>query len=452
MSQPESKPVGSAHFALCLLPIAVAALLFALWSPLPANMGQAQIALGVASLGWLTAVLLAARGRGHVGLVVGGAIALRLFMLASDPGLSDDIYRYVWEGELVGQGVSPYAHAPDAPELAEHRARLPEVYERLNNKDISAAYPPLVQYANAAVVYSAHRSRSAPGLSAVFALRLFYSLCDLLVLWPLMLLLARAGKPRALAVAWGWSPLVMIEFAGSGHFDSLGILALVTALVVFGERAKHAGRGLALLACAVLVKFVPVVAAPFLLRGKDWWKRGLLLAGLLVGMYLPILLLQDGTLGLFTGLKQYGLRWESGSLVFRWIDSLVRQRPGLLHENPQVVARAVMGGMWVLFAAHAWLRGFDPVRGTGRLLAAWLVLTPTLHPWYLTWILPFFALRPLPAWGWLCAAAPLLYWPLVEWQRQEVWEEPAWVWPVLAVPFFAWLVIDAWRPRARSAS
>ena len=451
MRQTDSKPIRRAHFALCLLPIMVAALLFTRWSPAPAHMGPVQIALGVASFSWLAAVVLAARGRGHLGLVIGGAIALRLIMLASDPGLSDDVYRYVWEGDLVAQGVSPYAHAPDAPELEDERLRLPEIYARLNNKDISAAYPPVVQYANAAVVASAHRSRSAPGLSAVFALRIFFSLCDLLVLWPLFILLGRAGKPRALLVAWAWSPLVMIEFAGSGHFDSLGILALVTALAVIDSKSNGKRGGLVLLAAAVLVKFVPIVAAPFFLRGKTWWRRALVFGGLLVAAYVPVLFLQDGTRGLFSGLQQYGLRWESGSLVFRWIDSMVRLRPGFLHENPQVVARGVMGALWLAVAAHAWLRGYDAVRGTGRLLAAWLVLTPTLHPWYLTWILPFFALRPLPAWGWLCAAAPLLYWPIMEWQTHEVWAEPAWVWPVLAVPFFMWLLVDAWSKRGSSS-
>jgi len=452
MSRLEPQSRRGVHFAFCLIPIVVAAGLFATWGALPERMGPVQVAFGVASLGWLAAVLLAARGRGHVGLVVGGAIALRLCMLASDPGLSDDVYRYVWEGELVGQGVSPYAHAPDAPELEEVRRRLPEIHERLNNPEISAAYPPVVQYTNAAIVYSAHRNRKAPGLSGVFALRLFYSLCDLFVLWPLMVLLARAGKPRALAVAWGWSPLAMVEFAGSGHFDSLGILLLVSALALFGAEPKRERSGLLLLASAVLVKFVPVVAAPFVLRGKGWLRRALLFAVALAAAYVPVLFLQDGTRGLFAGLQQYGLRWESGSLVFRWIDSLVRERPGILHENPQVVARAAMGILWLLWAAHAWLLRYDPVRGTGRLLAAWLVLTPTLHPWYLTWVLPFFALRPLPAWGWLCAAAPLLYWPLAQWQTEAVWEEPAWVWPVLALPFFGWLLFDAWFRKAKHAT
>ena len=65
------------------------------------------------------------------------------------------------------------------------------------------------------------------------SLRGFFALTDLLVLLPLALLARRSGASRVAPalVAWGWSPLVVLEFAGAGHFDSLGILALLAALV-----------------------------------------------------------------------------------------------------------------------------------------------------------------------------------------------------------------------------
>jgi len=90
----------------------------------------------------------------------------------------------------------------------------------------------------------------------------------------------------------------------------------------------------------------------------------------------------------------------------------------------------------------------DRVRGVGLLVAGFLVLTPTLHPWYMLWIVPFVALRPSAAWLWLLAAAPILYAPLPGWQAHGRWIEPAWMWPALALPFFALLVVQAvFRPR-----
>ena len=75
----------------------------------------------------------------------------------------------------------------------------------------------------------------------------------------------------------------------------------------------------------------------------------------------------------------------------------------------------------------------DAVRGTGFLIGAWLVLTPTLHPWYVCWMLPFVALFPSAPWIWLAFAAPLLYWPLGRWQSEGIWTEPGWLWPAVAL-------------------
>ena len=70
------------------------------------------------------------------------------------------------------------------------------------------------------------------------------------------------------------------------------------------------------------------------------------------------------------------------------------------------------------------------------------MLTPTLHPWYLTWVIPFLALYRSRAWVFLAAVAPLLYWPLTEWHATGEWIEPVWLWPALALPFFLLLALE----------
>ena len=60
------------------------------------------------------------------------------------------------EGEVLARATSPYAYAPDAPELAELRADLPELAERVGHPGVSAAYPPLVQLQNYLAVRATH--------------------------------------------------------------------------------------------------------------------------------------------------------------------------------------------------------------------------------------------------------------------------------------------------------
>jgi len=440
-----------ALFTLSLLPILVALLVHSTHGPLPEAMIPMQAVLGLAALAWIVAVVLAARGAGDVRLVVVGAVALRLLAFAGEPSLSDDVYRYAWEGNLLASGVSPYAYAPDAPELAEFRLEHAEVYARMNNVSVSAAYPPVTQYAAAFVTVLARVfafGDDDPGLAAVTGLRFLFGIADLLVLLPLMVLLSRRRGMAALAVAWAWSPLIALEFAGSGHFDSLGILLLVGALALLPkERGAAIGSAewwaLFLLSAAILVKFLPLVALPFFLRGPAAWKRLAWVVLFLLLAYAPFLLLPDGGHGLFAGLGQYGLQWEGGSLVFRWIDRIVRDVPGMAWlDDVQLQGRVFVFLLWLTCALWAWTRRYDPVRATGYLIACFLVFSPTLHPWYLAWVVPFFALRPSLAWGWLVAAAPLLYWPLEGWRARGAWEEPAWLWPAYAGPFFALLIAD----------
>lgn len=68
--------------------------------------------------------------------LVGGA------MLLAPPVLSDDVYRYVWEGRVWAHGSSPYRYAPDHPELYSLRDAG---WDQLNNRSLTTIYPPLAQ-------------------------------------------------------------------------------------------------------------------------------------------------------------------------------------------------------------------------------------------------------------------------------------------------------------------
>jgi len=441
----------------------------------------ALAAMLVAGVAWCLAVLLARRGAGRIGFIVALAIAMRLVALGGDLGLSDDLWRYGWEGGLVLEGKSPYAEAPDSPALASERERWAGLYERMNNKDISAAYPPVTQYFAAAVVAAsnwaaseAKRDDAAAALRLERAMRFAFSLVDLLVLLPLLGLLRRRGLPDGLAITWAWSPLVIWEFGSSAHFDSLGILALLAAVWVLAnacadepeskaqgpQEKTRSALGGALLSLAFMTKYLPLIAAPFLLlRGKLGATLAAVASFALVTAlgFASLLWLDGGLHGVLSGLGEYGLRWESWNLVYRWIeplfDSLGERTESL--SDPRRLGRLTIGAAAGLYVLWLMIRRTEPLRAIFLTLAAFLILTPTLHPWYVTWILPFAAFVPTrtaAAWLWLATVSPLLYWPLTEWQARGEWIEPSWSWPVVAIPFFLLLVFGALRKRQTVAA
>ena len=454
-------------FPLALLPLLAAALDHVRRGPQAAEGGSLLI-LSLASCAWAGAVFLAARGLGDLRIVLAGALGLRLLLLAATPTVSDDIERYVWEGAVIESGRSPYAWAPADPELADLRRRLPEVAARVNHPEVSAAYPPLAQAAFALVVRVTRPSSSDTptegaasdwGRRARSGLRVFFGLADLLVLLPLVQLLRRLGRPPSLAVAWGWSPLAAVAFSAHGHLDSLAILALVCALALW-PAPDRPGRGaagaLVMLSASIATKIVPLLLLPVLMRGRRQITRGLIVGAMAGACFLPLLALEGGSAGWARGLTRYGLHWEGGSLVLRWIRIAVERsaaafdfaRP--MHDLAWLMARIVVA-LLALLVLTSMLRARAPRRlparldATGRWMGALLVLSPTLHPWYWTWMLPFFALRPRASWAWLLITAPLGYWPVSRWKAEALWYEPSWIWVVQAVPFALLWGREAWR-------
>jgi hypothetical protein len=432
------RPVTALLFTLSLAPILLGAGAWIALGPADPSRPAALAAVALASAGWWTALAVAPRVTDSLAtavVIASGALALRVGFLGSDLALSDDVNRYVWEGALVAEGGDPYRYAPAAPELAAARERWGELAAAVNHPDVPAAYPPLAQGLHAGVVALAGGAERPA--RARFLLRLLYGGADLLLCLPLAALLIRRGRPLACTVAWAWNPWVAQEFAGAAHLDSLALLLSISALACGPARGRlgsaRAVSAAVLLAAGALVKLFPAAFLPFLLRRlpRPAWPVLAFVLALGLGT-LPFFLL-TGAIPRASGLGTYAFRWESASLVYRWIE------PCFVHffpydetwSDPRRLARVAVAGAWLALGAWAWRRRLDPVRAAGVLCAGFVVLTPTLHPWYLAWSVPFLAFTPALWLAALAGLAPLLYWPLARGRAEGVWSEPAWLHPLL---------------------
>jgi len=425
--------------ALCLL---VGSFLCALFT---GDSREAAVLLALSGLGWIVCARAHSESAQRPLVFWSVALALRFAAFACGPVYSDDVQRYAWEGEVLLAGKSPYAYAPGAPELAQLRAQLPELAPRVSHAEVPAVYPPLAQAAGLAVAALVHASGSTPGRASTWILRAFYLAADLGVLL-LVLRARRAGRlAPAAPLVWGWCPLVCLEFAGSGHLDSLGILFLLLALLAAEARPLQSSIGSAL---GASVKLLPLVMLPWIGRGRPIAGRlgfAALALALLALAYLPFLFLEGGARGFGAGLHEYGERWESASLVYRWVEPWVLEHygRGVPFESTRHLARVAVGCAWLLLAGWAVWRRRDAWSGAGAVLGAFLVLSPTLHPWYTLWMLPFLMHKPRCSWSWLIAGAALFYWPLSGWKSQQLWIEPAWIWWVVAPAFAALWIREA---------
>jgi hypothetical protein len=364
------------------------------------------------------------RPAGPLWPLLGMALLFRLTLLLSPPSLSDDIYRYVWDGRMQLAGINPYLYAPEAPELAHLRDGL---YPGINHKDISTLYPPLAQgfFLLVCVLH--------PGLLAMKGALL---LVELGVVLLLLRILRQRGQDTRRALLYAWNPLPIVEVAGSGHLDVLAILPLLLALywLEAGRRrtAVWASAG------AILAKFLPALALPLFWRCLRGQRRLLWWLPLLVGLgFLPY---AGAGLQLYAGLHAYLDKWRFNDACFSLVYQLLKD-PALGQDEAALYqAKLVCAALLGLVMVWASWRGGDLYRAAFAILGAYLLLTPTLHPWYLMWALPFLALFPAPAWLYLSGAIFLAYDVLSVYCSTGLWEERSWVLWAEFLPFYPLLL------------
>jgi len=366
-----------------------------------------------------------------VAAIILGAIGFRLILLAVPPTLSDDIYRYRWDGRVQSAGLNPYAEPPASAALAPLRDPL---WLRINYPEIRTIYGPLAQWLFA-LTY-----RLDPRLVAYQATA---ALGDLLCVALLLACLRRWRLPQWRLALYAWSPLAAIESASNGHFDSWP-----TAAVLFAVWAGTGGQealSSAALAAGVLFKTWPLMWAPLTLRRRPRWHIGLFVGLVALGY----LWFRDAGFGLLQPWLEYGGRWrfnDAGFFVLRSISG----------SEPLAKGLAAAIGATAFYAF--WRRDEDPVRANYLLMLLAIFLMPTIHPWYLLWALPLAAAALDLGWITVTVLAPLSYWILAgAGADSNTWIEPAWVRFAIWIPALAVWAWQSWSqgipaPATRLAS
>ena len=307
----------------------------------------------------------------QLGWILVVATALHAVWLPVAPTLSDDVYRYAYEGALVRRGESPYAvpparRAPDAP-LEETRASI-------GHADLSSIYPPLSLAAFAL----------GDAVGGVRGQKLVFASASLLTAAFLALWLRRRRLPPAWLALYAWSPLPALEYAGHAHHDALG-LALLSAALWLAARRTATGSALAW-AASVAAKGVAWVTLPAFWRTWPRRARWMAVAVAAAGLA-PLLWLSRGD---HAGWPAYATRWSHNGVAFGLLEPVLGD--GLLVRGV-LVACLVAGGLLL----HRRTRTREGSALALTTLA--LFLSPTYHPWYGGWVLVWAAATgSLPAW------------------------------------------------------
>lgn len=356
--------------------------------------------------------------RGVLFLIVVFAVLFRATLLFSEPSLSDDIYRYLWDGRLLIEGINPYSYVPGSSEIINLRDAQ---YEFINHKDIGTPYGPLTILIFALSQYI---------MNSVYFMKIPFILFDCLSIVLIVRILTLSGISKSNVIVYAWNPLVLIEVSGSGHNDSLGIFMLLIA--IYGIQQRQRWNSLIGFTLALLSKYFALLFLPAILKSmpkKDW-------------IFIPVILLA-GFLPFAEHLESHVLNILKVGSAWQFNDSLFSLL--LFVTNSVPVAKAVVFVSMVLLAALVWRSQWPPVKSAMIMIGGALMLTTTVQQWYLLWIVPFLCFSLNRAWILLTGLVMLSYHVFIRYDADGVWSENLWIKLAIYVPFYFLLLSDAIR-------
>ena len=310
------------------------------------------------------------------------AIGFRLLLLFALPQLSDDVYRFVWDGRLLAHGYNPYLYQPNQllnTPVAATCGLDESVLRLLNSPSYFTVYPPVNQALFGLAAWLSPESLSGN----VIWLRIPIVVCEAGSLWLMVKLLRWLNMHPNLALLYGLNPLVILELTGNVHAESIMIFFVLLAawlLVAYDRWIASAGA----LALAIGTKLLPLLLLPLIIRRLGWRKglRYALLAGVLtMALFAPFASL-DLARNVFSSLNLYFQKFEFNASVYYVLRAI-----GYWVKGYNAIERI---GFWlsvtttlsVLWIAFCW-RTATSVQLIAT-LTVYFAFATTVHPWYVT--------------------------------------------------------------------
>ncbi len=313
-------------------------------------------------------------------------IIVRVLLFFSLPSLSDDLYRFIWDGTLLKNGIHPFEELPEFYLDKQIPDLNMELYDRLNSPNYFTIYPPLNQF----IFWIAAIIGNGNWLVSANIIRLILFVADIGSFFLLKSILTQNKKSSFLAYWFFLNPLVLLEFVGNLHFEGLVTFFILLGIYSF-QKSKNAasatGFGL-----AIGTKLLPLIYLPFLflkgLRNQKWWVS--ILAGFVAIITLIPLVNQSFIAGMQESLDLYFRSFEfNASLYFiaRQVGYWIYGYNNITLIGPLLSVLSFISILVMSFIGYQ--KNWSLSKTFLFILTVYLLFATTVHPWY---ILPLAAL------------------------------------------------------------
>jgi len=314
------------------------------------------------------------------------AIIIRLLLLFALPLLSDDYYRFIWDGLLQCSGINPFAHLPT--EISDTSPYMAGLLDKMNSPEYYSIYPPVLQWLWHGVSVLVGENT----LAQVMLMRTVIILADVGVIVLGASILRTMKMWQGNVALYALNPLVIVELTGNLHFEGLMIFFSLLAIYLFIRMKATASlillpAGALALALGVLSKVVFVLSLPAMWRRWGWWRTLLIAVSTLSFVLFLSSFFFD--MKLLSNIAQsfdlYFRNFEFNSSLFNLTEYIASH--WITHYTVQTIGPWITGLMVLLIISVSLFRRADSYTRFFEtlllVLSIHLLFASTVHPWYI---------------------------------------------------------------------
>lgn len=315
-------------------------------------------------------------------------VLFRLIFLTSIPLLSQDFYRFIWDGMLLTNKINPYEFTPNmlinSTDLLSSQFSQ-ELYDGMG--ELSAQhysnYPPINQLG----FYIASLIGKKSVLANIISIRVMIILFDLLIFSIGTKLLKQLELPTNRISFYFLNPLVIIELAGNLHWEGVMIFFFLSGLYFIFHENKYKWSTV-FMSISVAIKLIPLILLPLLwnyLKPRKSILFGIITSFLLCFLFLPLFVLENGIDHYLKTINLWFNRFEFNGSIYNLIRQIGYEIKGynIIRTFGKVSPFIIIS----IVAAFSFLRKNNTpskvITGMLLTLSCYFFVSTTIHPWYI---------------------------------------------------------------------
>jgi alpha-1,6-mannosyltransferase len=313
-----------------------------------------------------------------------GSILIRFALLFTFPNLSDDIYRFIWDGYLLQLGYDPFQQLPSyyIEQGLSSQFLTEELYAKLNSKEYFSVYPPFAQ-----LVFYISTSIAGTNInlaSTIIKALILASETGTIILIINILKITNLKTEKVLLYAL--NPLILIELMGNIHFEAFMICFFLAGIYLLIK--NKSGLAALLMGLSIASKLITLIPQIYLLKRLGIKKSIAYCFVMLIALILfftPIFS-KDFITNFSSSLDLYFRNFEFNASIYYFTNGVVKYFKGyglisIVGPSLSILTFCILVFMAIRDKEEDYL---SFIRLSFWAICIYLMFSTTVHPWYLS--------------------------------------------------------------------